>query len=85
MSCFRSPFARAAVSAFLLAAAGCSLPRAIDQSLGAGKALSRVDDAAARRLAQDNAARIVRDGGRGAQMDAMDRLYRKILTNGSAA
>ena len=48
MSCFRSPFARAAVSAFLLAAAGCSLPRAIDQSLGAGKALSRVDDAAAR-------------------------------------
>ena len=48
MSCFRSPFARAAVSAFLLAAAGCSLPRAIDQSLGAGKALSRGDDAAAR-------------------------------------
>ena len=61
------------------------MPGGDAQALAAHWLVMLNDDAAARRLAQDNAARIVRDGGRGAQMDAMDRLYRKILTNGSAA
>lgn len=42
----RSPFVLA-VAAALFLAAGCSVPRVIDQSMGAGKALREGDDAAA--------------------------------------